>query len=97
VRDGCDVPIRQIEVSVYTIPTDAPESDGTLEWDSTTLVLVSAFAGNQLGIGPFIGSFTPNARIPLDTGLCGAAATSGQVVVVQDVSKDTRYLSGRGW
>src|SRR5438552_7823491 len=49
VRDGGVVPI--VEVSVYTIPTDAPESDGTLEWDSTTLVLVSAFAGNQLGIG----------------------------------------------
>ena len=45
-------------------------------------------------VGPFVGSFTPNARIPLDTGLCGAAATSGQVVVVQDVSKDPRYLSG---
>ena len=45
-------------------------------------------------VGPFVGSFTPNARIPLDKGLCGAAATSGQVVVVQDVSKDTRYLSG---
>ena len=45
-------------------------------------------------VGPFVGSFTLNARIPLDTGLCGAAATSGQVVVVQDVSKDPRYLSG---
>ena len=45
-------------------------------------------------VGPFAGSFTPNARIPLNTGLCGAAATSGQVVVVQDVSKDSRYLAG---
>lgn len=45
-------------------------------------------------VGPFVGSFTPNARIPLHTGLCGAAATSGQVLVVQDVSKDARYLSG---
>ena len=32
--------------------------------------------------------------ISLDTGLCGAAVTSGQVVVVHDVSKDSRYLSG---
>ena len=47
-----------------------------------------------LVVGPFVGSFTPNARIPLNTGLCGAAATSGQVVVVQDVSKDSCYLSG---
>ena len=45
-------------------------------------------------VGPFVGSFTPNARIPLDTGLCGAAATSGRTVVVDDVSKDPRYLSG---
>jgi L-methionine (R)-S-oxide reductase len=45
-------------------------------------------------VGPFVGSFTPNARIPLDRGLCGAAATSGQTVVVQDVAKDPRYLQG---
>jgi GAF domain-containing protein len=45
-------------------------------------------------IGPFVGSFTPNARIPLNTGLCGAAARSGETVVVHDVSKDPRYLAG---
>jgi L-methionine (R)-S-oxide reductase len=47
-----------------------------------------------LVVGPFAGSFTPNVRIPLNTGLCGLAATSGQVVVVQDVSTDPRYLAG---
>jgi L-methionine (R)-S-oxide reductase len=45
-------------------------------------------------VGPFVGSFTPNVRIPLSTGLCGAAATSGQTVVVDDVSTDPRYLAG---
>jgi L-methionine (R)-S-oxide reductase len=45
-------------------------------------------------VGPFVGSFTPNGRIPLDTGLCGAAARSGQVVVVHDVTRDSRYLAG---
>src|SRR5271155_3972873 len=45
-------------------------------------------------VGPFVGSFTPHSRIPLNTGLCGAAASSGQVVVVQDVTKDPRYLAG---
>jgi L-methionine (R)-S-oxide reductase len=45
-------------------------------------------------VGPFAGSFTPNARITLDRGLCGAAARSRQTVVVPDVSKDPRYLSG---
>ncbi len=45
-------------------------------------------------IGPFVGSFSPNARIPLDTGLCGAAARTAQTVIVHDVSKDPRYLAG---
>jgi L-methionine (R)-S-oxide reductase len=56
--------------------------------------LVDAVDPGVLVVGPFVGSFTPNARIPLHTGLCGAAASSGQVVVVHDVSKDSRYLSG---
>ncbi len=47
-----------------------------------------------LVVGPYVGSFTPNARIPLDTGLCGAAASSGRTVVVNDVTKDPRYLVG---
>jgi L-methionine (R)-S-oxide reductase len=47
-----------------------------------------------LTVGAFAGSFTPNSRIPLDRGLCGAAATSGQTVVVHDVAKDPRYLQG---
>jgi GAF domain-containing protein len=45
-------------------------------------------------VGPYAGSFTPNVRIPLNTGLCGAAATTKQVVIVQDVTKDPRYLPG---
>jgi GAF domain-containing protein len=45
-------------------------------------------------VGPYTGSFSPNVRIPLDRGLCGAAASTGQTVVVQDVSKDPRYLAG---
>lgn len=45
-------------------------------------------------IGPYVGSFAPNNRIPLNTGLCGAAASGGCTVVVQDVSKDSRYLAG---
>ena len=60
----------------------------------TGFYLVDPADPNYLIVGPYAGSFTPNARIPLNTGLCGAAATSGQVVVVQDVSKDPRYLPG---
>jgi L-methionine (R)-S-oxide reductase len=56
--------------------------------------LVDTEDPNILVIGPFVGSFTPNRRIPLNTGLCGAAATTGKIVVVDDVTKDPRYLPG---
>jgi len=38
-------------VSAYTIPTDAPESDCTFEWNSTTMVFVEIAAGGESGIG----------------------------------------------
>jgi len=43
--------VDAIHVSAYTIPTDAPESDGTLEWDSTTIVVVEIEAARETGIG----------------------------------------------
>ncbi len=46
------VPIEHVAVSAYRIPTDQPdESDGTLVWNATTLVLVEARAGGVTGIG----------------------------------------------
>jgi L-alanine-DL-glutamate epimerase-like enolase superfamily enzyme len=46
-----EVAIEKLAVEIYRIPTDFPESDGTLKWDSTTLVLVRASGGGQTGIG----------------------------------------------
>jgi L-alanine-DL-glutamate epimerase-like enolase superfamily enzyme len=43
--------IASVEARAYTIPTEQAEADGTLLWDSTTLVLVSARADGQVGIG----------------------------------------------
>ena len=43
--------INQLDVSAFTIPTDFPEADGTMEWDSTTLILVEAHAGGHTGMG----------------------------------------------
>jgi len=45
------VPIERVEVSAYTIPTDFPESDGTLEWHQTTLVVVEMAAGDVRSLG----------------------------------------------
>ena len=43
--------VDAVSVAAYRIPTDYPESDGTLEWHATTLVLVEARAGGRTGIG----------------------------------------------
>jgi L-alanine-DL-glutamate epimerase-like enolase superfamily enzyme len=44
-------PVERLDVHAFTIPTDEPESDGTLEWDSTTIVVVEAYADGQTGLG----------------------------------------------
>src|ERR1700734_304063 len=41
----------------------------------------------------FVGAMTPHTRIPLHQGICGAAASTGKTVVVDDVSADSRYLA----
>jgi L-methionine (R)-S-oxide reductase len=46
-----------------------------------------------LVLGPYVGADTPHKRIPLNQGICGAAASSGQTLVVQDVQADARYLA----
>jgi L-methionine (R)-S-oxide reductase len=46
-----------------------------------------------LVLGAFEGAMTPHTRIPLNQGICGAAASSGQTVVVDDVARDSRYLA----
>ena len=44
-------PVDDIAVAAYQIPTDFPEADGTLEWDSTTIVVVHAAGGGETGLG----------------------------------------------
>lgn len=44
-------PIDRVTASVFVVPTDAPEADGTITWDSTTMVLVEIAAGGTSGIG----------------------------------------------
>src|SRR6202047_3219551 len=46
-----------------------------------------------LVLGAFDGATTPRTCIPLNQGICGAAASSGKTIVVDDVSKDPRYLA----
>jgi len=46
-----EVPIDSVSVRAFTVPTDAPEADGTLSWDSTTVVVVETQGGDRSGLG----------------------------------------------
>src|SRR5579883_907565 len=43
--------VEHLEVSAYKIPTDRPEADGTISWDSTTMIVVEASASGYRGLG----------------------------------------------
>jgi putative methionine-R-sulfoxide reductase with GAF domain len=47
----------------------------------------------ELVLGPYVGKATSHVRIPLDQGICGAAASTGQTLIVDDVNADPRYLA----
>jgi L-methionine (R)-S-oxide reductase len=49
--------------------------------------------GEELVLGPFLGKPSPHTRIPLEQGICGAAAREKATIVVDDVNADPRYLA----
>jgi L-alanine-DL-glutamate epimerase-like enolase superfamily enzyme len=51
ISRAIEAPIDAVEVAAYAIPTDAHESDGTFEWDKTTLVVCHVRAGDETGLG----------------------------------------------
>jgi L-alanine-DL-glutamate epimerase-like enolase superfamily enzyme len=61
-----NTPIDRLSVAVYVIPTDLPESDGTFEWSSTTMILVTASAGNRQGLG-YTYAHSAAAHVIVDT------------------------------
>lgn len=48
---------------------------------------------NELVLGPYRGKPSPHTRIPLNQGICGAAASQKTTVIVPDVNSDPRYLA----
>jgi L-alanine-DL-glutamate epimerase-like enolase superfamily enzyme len=71
--------VREITTAVYVIPTEAPEADGTLAWDKTTMVLVSVRAGAARGIGWTYGAAA--AQSVTNDVLAGAVAGCGALDV----------------
>jgi GAF domain-containing protein len=49
--------------------------------------------GDELVLGPYLGRPSPHTRIPLNRGICGAAASQKATVIVDDVNSDPRYLA----
>jgi L-alanine-DL-glutamate epimerase-like enolase superfamily enzyme len=57
-----EAPLERVTARAYEIPTEQPESDGTLQWDSTTLVIAHAEAAGRRGMG-FTYADTTAARL----------------------------------
>jgi L-alanine-DL-glutamate epimerase-like enolase superfamily enzyme len=66
VATRVDLAVEHLSVSAYTVPTDEPESDGTLAWDSTTVVVVEVQAGGESGLGYTYGPAAIAALIDAD-------------------------------
>jgi GAF domain-containing protein len=49
--------------------------------------------GDELVLGPYVGKPSPHVRIPLNRGICGAAASQKATIVIDDVHRDPRYLA----
>ncbi len=49
--------------------------------------------GDELVLGPYLGKPSPHTRIPLNRGICGAAASQKATIIVDDVNSDPRYLA----
>jgi L-methionine (R)-S-oxide reductase len=58
-----------------------------------TWVGIYLLEGNELVLGPFLGKPSPHTRIPIGSGICGAAARERETIVVDDVNVDSRYLA----
>jgi L-methionine (R)-S-oxide reductase len=58
-----------------------------------TWVGIYLLEGNELVLGPYLGKPSPHTRIPLNRGICGAAASQKATIIVDDVNADPRYLA----
>ncbi len=79
--------VERLDVSIYRVPTDYPESDGTAEWEATTIVLVQAHGGGKTGLGWTYGNVG-----------CGMVITSAlqSVVVGRDALRVTAAWRAMG-
>jgi len=75
---------RAMEAAVETLKARLPHY---------TWVGIYLLDDDELVLGPYLGKPSPHTRIPLNRGICGAAASEKQTIVVDDVNSDPRYLA----
>lgn len=92
----------QLLTAVRSAVESAPAPDSALKQvvrllkdavPNYTWVGIYLVDGNELVLGPFLGKPSPHTRIPLGSGICGAAAARKATIVVDDVNADPRYLA----
>lgn len=93
--DAIQRDIRQ-QVDVAATPLDAMTRTVRIlktRMPAYTWVGIYLVEGDELLLGPYLGLPSPHTRIPIGRGICGAVATLKSTIVVDDVSKDPRYLA----
>jgi L-alanine-DL-glutamate epimerase-like enolase superfamily enzyme len=76
--------VRRVDSAVYTVPTDGPEADGTLSWDSTTLVLATVDCGDITGLGY---TYAPAATARIVDDLLADVVTGSAVLDIPRISE----------
>jgi putative methionine-R-sulfoxide reductase with GAF domain len=77
-------PVRAMEQTVALLKEHVPDY---------TWVGIYLLDGQDLVLGPFRGKPSPHTRIPIGSGICGAAAAQQDTIIVDDVNADARYLA----
>jgi hypothetical protein len=89
--------ISSSTVRVYTVPTDAPEADGTISWNSTTMVLVELVVGDVRGIGyTYADAATANVAQHLLKTIVDSADPFQHSALWMQMQRSVRNLGNRG-
>jgi L-alanine-DL-glutamate epimerase-like enolase superfamily enzyme len=80
----CEAAVTRVSAAAYEIPTDAPEADGTLEWDRTVLVVVEIDAGGEAGLGY---TYADGSIVPLIQGKLGSVISGHSAFEIAAANK----------
>jgi GAF domain-containing protein len=90
--------LRDLHAAIEDAPTENAAMLATVKilkdkMPDYTWVGIYLLDGDHLQLGPYLGKPSPHTRIPLNQGICGAAATHKKTIIVADVDADPRYLA----